>query len=72
MTNENGNKLQDIMYEKDLTYRKLSRMSGISASTICDIANHDTDPKQSTMIAISRALGMSVENVFNLDWRKKG
>lgn len=66
----NGNNLQNIMDEKNLTYRELSKLSGLSASTICDIANNVVDPRQSTMIAISRALKMPVEEVFNLNWRK--
>lgn len=64
------NKLQKIMYDRKLTYRKLSRMSGISVSALYNIANNQKDPRQSTMISISRALKLPVTEVFNLDWRK--
>ena len=53
-----------------MTYRKLSKISGVSRSAINKIANFETDPKQSTMISIARALKMDVTDVFNLDWRK--
>jgi len=64
------NKLQEIMGKKDLSLRQLARMSGISFVTISKIEKCEEDPKQSTMIAISKALKMKVCDVFNLDWRK--
>ena len=64
------NRLSEILYKKGLTYRKLSKISGVSRSAINKIANFETDPKQSTMISIARALKMDVTDVFNLDWRK--
>ena len=63
------NMLFQILYEKELTYKELSRLSGISESTLNRIDNYATDPKQSTMIAIARALNMDVTDIFNLDWR---
>ena len=47
-----------------MTYRKLSRLSGISKTSLNDIANFREDPKQSTMIAIARALNMDVVDIF--------
>lgn len=61
--------LFQILYEKEITYKELSRLSGISESTLNRIANYMTDPKQSTMIAIARALNMDVVDIFNLEWR---
>ena len=63
------NMLFQILYEKELTYKELSRLSGISESTLNRIDNYATDHKQSTMIAIARALNMDVTDIFNLDWR---
>lgn len=64
------NKLQQILYQDNISYRKLSRMSGVSKSAINRIANFEVDPKQTTMISIARALNMNVVDIFNLDWRK--
>lgn len=64
------NILSEILYEKNMTYRDLSRLSGVSKSTINRIANFETDPTQSTMISIARALNMNVVDIFNLEWRK--
>lgn len=63
------NILFQILYKKNMTYQELSRLSGISVSSLNRIANYYSDPRQSTMISISRALDMDVVDVFNLDWR---
>ncbi len=64
------NNLLKIMKEKNITYRKLHALSGISISTLYHIANQEIDSRQSTMIAIAKALEMDVEDVFYLDWKK--
>ncbi len=66
-----ANRLQDIMGKRNLSVRQLARMSGVSSATISRIEKCEEDPKQSTMIAIARALKMKVCDVFNLDWRKQ-
>lgn len=66
----NNNNLSKILYQNKMTYRKLSRLSGISKTSLNDIANFREDPKQSTMIAIARALNMEVVDIFNLEWRE--
>jgi transcriptional regulator with XRE-family HTH domain len=64
------NRLSIILFEKNMTYRELSRLCGLSISTLNNIANHKTDPKQSTMISIAHALHMDVTDIFCLDWRR--
>lgn len=65
----NSNILSQIMYENNITYRELSKLSDISISALNNIANFEKEPRQSTMIAIARALNMDVVDIFNLDWR---
>jgi transcriptional regulator with XRE-family HTH domain len=64
------NRLQKIMGDKNLSVGQLARMSGLSVATISRVERCEEDPKQSTMIAISKALKMKVCDVFNLDWRR--
>ena len=64
------NQLRRIMGERKLSFRQLARMSGVSLGVINQIERCEEDPKQSTMIAISRALKLEVTEVFNLNWRK--
>ena len=66
----NNNNLSKILYQNKMTYRKLSRLSGISKTSLNDIANFREDPKQSTMIAIARGLNMEVVDIFDLEWRE--
>ena len=66
----NKNQLQEIMEKKGLSYRELSRITGIGKSTLQRIANFYQSPTQDTMIAIARGLNMDVDEVFNLNWRK--
>ena len=63
------NNLQKIMCDRNLTYAELSRRSGVSNSTLFRIANYESDPRQSTMIAISKALEMDTGEVFFIEWR---
>lgn len=65
-----NNILSEILYKKHMSYRDLSRLSGISKSAINKIVNYEVDPKLSTMVAIARALDMEVNEIFNLDWRR--
>ena len=62
------NKLQEIIAKKNLSYGKLSKMTGISKSTLFRIANFCQSPTQDMMIIIARGLNMKVTDVFNLDY----
>ena len=63
------NYLQFIMYTKGITYRQLSKLSGVSIGGLHNIAMLTSDPTQSTMIAIARGLNMEVTDVFNLKYK---
>lgn len=67
---ENDNCLQTLMKNRNLSYEKLAKMTGISSSTLQRIATFEQSPTQKVMIAIARGLRMDVVEVFNLDWRK--
>lgn len=64
------NWLQQIIFDRNISYRDLERKSGISHSQIQKIANFQTIPTQTTMIAIARGLKMDVNQIFNLNWRE--
>lgn len=65
------NRLSEIMYENNITYRELSRKSGISKSALNKIANFEEEPTQSTMISIAHALNLEVSDIFYLKWRRE-
>ena len=64
------NQLQQIIFDKDISYRKLAKMCNVSSSQLHKIANFQTIPTQTTMIAIARGLKMDVDQIFNLNWRE--
>lgn len=64
----NPNNIQQIMDDRNITYRQLSKMTGVSWSALHKIANYDRSPTQDTMIAIAKGLNMKVDEVFNLEY----
>ena len=62
------NWLQQIIFDRNISFRDLERKSGISHSQILKIANFQTIPTQTTIIAIARGLKMDVDQIFNLNW----
>ena len=56
------------MNEKNISYRRLSRLTGLSIGQLYNIANYQSEPTQTTMIAIAKGLKMKVTEVFNLEY----
>ncbi|WP_125140996.1 helix-turn-helix transcriptional regulator [uncultured Clostridium sp.] len=56
------------MDKRNLTYRQLERMTGISHTTLNKIAIGDTSPTQNTMISIAKGLRMDVTEIFDLKY----
>lgn len=63
-----NNQLDNIMKNMHITYGQLSKMTGISKSTLFRIANFCQSPTQDMMIIIAKGLNMKVTDVFNLDY----
>ena len=57
------NNIQQIMDNKKITYRQLSKMTGVSWSALHKIANYERSPTQDTMISIAKGLNMKVSEV---------
>lgn len=62
------NRLQEIMFEKNITYGELARLTGISGGSLYKISNFYQSPTQNTMISIAKGLGLKVTDVFYLDY----
>ncbi len=63
------NNLYTIRTERNLSLRQLERLSGISRTTLNRIENESTDPGQTTMICVARALKMEVTDIFNFNYK---
>lgn len=62
------NCLDQIMVERNLSYRQLERMTGVSHSMLNKICMGEADPTQTTMILIAKGLKMKVSEIFDLDY----
>jgi transcriptional regulator with XRE-family HTH domain len=60
-----GGRLRDERVRRGMTLRGLAREVGVSASMISQIETSKAQPSVSTLYAITSALGISIEDVFN-------
>lgn len=59
-------KLKEIRISKNLTQAKLADMSNIGRATIGDIENETHLPRVDIAIRLARALGTTVEDIFDV------
>ena len=62
------NNIKELRREYGLSQYQLSKLAGLSPSTISDIENGKHIPSQISMMLISKALDLKVTEVFNLDY----
>ena len=58
------NKLKEVLWAKKMDQKDLAAVTGISRTTITQIANHRSEPKISTAYAIAKALEASVYDIW--------
>lgn len=61
-----GQRIREERMKRDLSLRSLAREVGVSASLISQIENGKSRPSVSTLYAITSALGISIQDVFDL------
>lgn len=57
-------RIKNLMKQKGVTEYKLSKLSGLSQSTISNIFNRNTEPTIPTLEAICNGLGISMAQFF--------
>lgn len=57
--------LNQIMYDKDISFRKLHQMSGVSVSQLNDIANNRKDATVTTLCKIAVAMHVNPEVLYS-------
>ena len=61
------NNLQILRWERGLTQKQLSKLSGVSRETICKIEDGERlNPSVQTALLLSHALKVTVEELFYL------
>ena len=64
------NNIQKIRWERSLSLRELSKLSGVSHTEIAMLENGQRKyPSQLTMLRLSKALNMELSDVFHTNWR---
>lgn len=61
--------LSKIMYERNLSVRQLSLMSGISKSTIQRLMDEDSDPRIRTMEKLAVGLKCHISDLYESDFQ---
>lgn len=64
------NNIKKIRWDKNITVRKLAKLSGMSHSQITELENGKSTPTQITMMRVAKALDKKTDEVFMLDWKK--
>ncbi|NMM51640.1 helix-turn-helix domain-containing protein [Paenibacillus aquistagni] len=59
-----GDRLRTLRREKNLTTTQLSKLSGVTQSTISEIENDNRSPQLDTLDKICQALGISINELF--------
>lgn len=61
--------LDKIMYNKNLSIRQLSIMTGIPKSTISDIVSGKTMPRIDTLEVIAKGLKIRISDLYESDYK---
>jgi len=60
-----GDNLKEVLEERDMSQYRLAKISGISSSYICElIGGKYKNPTMEVLIALSKALGISVSKLI--------
>lgn len=59
--------LSQIMYERNLSVRQLSIMSGVPKSTVQEDMNEDSNPKIKTLEKLAIGLNCRITDLFESD-----
>ena len=61
--------LSEIMYDKNISVRQLSIMSGVPRSTISDIMNEKHSPTLDNMELLAKALKVRITDLFESEYK---
>lgn len=61
--------LGEIMYQKNLTIRQVSHLTGLPKSTISDIVSGRTSPRMETMERLAAGLKIHIADLYESDYK---
>lgn len=68
MTEDNKNRIYELLKQKNITQKKLSEETGITESAISRYIKGERTPRGANLIKIARALGVTTDEIFNKDY----
>lgn len=61
--------LTNIMYEKKLSVRQVSKMTGVPTSSLNDIMNEKSSPRLDTLEQIARGLKVRIQDLYESPYK---
>lgn len=61
--------LNEILYKRKLSFRQAEIMTGISKSSLSDIANGKSDPRMSVMEQIAKGLSVRISDLYESEFK---
>lgn len=61
--------LGEIMYQRNLTIRQVSLLTGLPKSTISDIASGSTSPRMETVEQLAAGLKIKITDLFESPYK---
>ena len=61
--------LHKIMYDKNLSVRQVSIMTGVSKSTISRIMNGEVSPTMDTLEALAKGLKINISDLYDSPYK---
>lgn len=61
--------LDKIMFEKNLSIRQVSKLTGISKSGVQKIMNESESPTMNTMEKLAAGLKINIESLYESDYK---
>lgn len=61
--------LDEIMYEKNLSLRRVEILTGVPKSTVNDILNNKTSPRLDTLEKLAKGLHVRITDLFDSPYK---
>lgn len=63
--------LGEVMLEKDITYKHLAALTGVSKSTLHRIVGGQTSPTLDTLEKVARGLEIGIIDLFESEYKER-
>ena len=61
--------IEKIIYEKNLTVRQVSMMSGVPKSTVQKLMDENSNPTLATLVGVAAGLKCKISDLYESDYK---